>query len=180
MLPAGGYLKGFRANLHKGQRETSGSCGMHHGGDDDEDEVDDRSRKRAKRTSGGGGERRAYIREATHGQNGIPDLKVVGQLYNKLSNDEMARLQVLSNITRELDRRGEVAALAELRLDDDDTFVQISHHFECFQVSFPSFHVRFKSMALRHQVCLVRLRIGTCTSALHVPSVPNAACLRRL
>ena len=61
---------------------------MKRGGDDDGDEVDYKSRKRAKRTSGG-----AYVREATHGQKGLPDLKVVGQLYNRLSNDEMARLQ---------------------------------------------------------------------------------------
>ena len=101
---------------------------MRHGGDD-EDEVDYRSRKRAKRTSGSGGTWRAYVREATHGQKGIHDLKVVGQLYNKLSTEVTARLQVSgvrllwndwltrvihtrwrfgsteSNITREPDRR---------------------------------------------------------------------------
>ena len=96
----------------------------------------------AKRTSGGGGAWRAYVREAIHGQQGTLDLKVVGQLYNKLFNVEMPRLKVTgffgtmahkphkkalglaeSNIARELDRRGEVAALAELRLHDDDAHV---------------------------------------------------------
>ena len=119
--------------------ETFGSCGVQRGGDDDEDEADYRSRKRAKRTSGGGAWR-AYVWKATHREEGLPDLKFVGQLYNKLSNDEMARLKVLGlcgtmahkddphkkafghaeSTTRKLDRRGEVAALAELKLHDDD------------------------------------------------------------
>ena len=44
-----------------------------------EEKVDCRSRKRAKRTSGGSAWR-AYVREVTLGQRGLPDLKVVGQL----------------------------------------------------------------------------------------------------
>ena len=36
-----------------------------------------------------------FGRLPTHGQKGVPDLKVVGQLYNKLSIEEMARFQVL-------------------------------------------------------------------------------------
>ena len=121
---------------------------MQHGGDDDEDEVDYRSRKRAKRTSDSGGAWRASVRQTTHGQKEIPDLKVGGQFYNKSSTEDMARLQLTglsgkmahkdnphkktlrpseSNIARELDRRGEVVALAELRWHDDEVRVNDRH-----------------------------------------------------
>ena len=105
-LPAGGCRNGFGANLRTrsrakllidlvtSSRHSGVAACSTHGGEDDEDEGDFWSRKRAKRTSGGGAWR-AYGREATDGQKGIPDLKVAGQHYNKLSNEEMAWLQVL-------------------------------------------------------------------------------------
>ena len=132
-------FKGQAADCSRDFLETLGeSCGMKRGGDDDGDEVD-ASHENV----------RGQAAVLTIGsQKGLPDHKVVGELYNKLSNDEMARLQVLgicgtlahkddphkkafrpteSNITRELDRRGEVAALVELRLHDDDAHVNDQH-----------------------------------------------------